>query len=94
MATTLPTTESFVLSEAPSVKSSCVVCGLPIKHSLTETDQAVVLEIGYEPRTIIRYPGGRDFEEISRSYLHICPQTAASSADSFRGITLSQLAVL
>lgn len=85
---------SFILSEAPSVRSNCIICDKPVKHSLSETDQAVILEIGYEPKTIFFHPGGRCFEQVDRAYLHVCPQAETQTANSIRGANIGQLALL
>jgi hypothetical protein len=93
MASTKALTESFILSEAPPVRSKCVLCGEAVKHSLTDTDQPVILKIEYEPNTIYFFNGGRCFEEIDRSYLHVCPQADASFANCFRNTVIGQPAV-
>lgn len=93
MTNTKRTKQSFILSDAPAVSSSCVNCGAPIKHSLSDTDQPVVLEFNYKPRTIYFYSGGHCFEEIGRSYLHFCPSSVATERDGIGRAADRQLAL-
>ena len=95
MKTTPDLVESFIFSESPSLIAPCATCGKSVKQSIGDDDQFLQLEIGYKIRTIKIYPGGRTFEKVSTSYLHVCPQPLTEAqSDSLRGASLGEPALL
>lgn len=88
-------TESFIFAESPALTGRCAVCGKSVKQTIDDADQLLQLEIGYRIRTIKIYAGGRTFEKVDSSYLHVCPKPLAEAQpDCLRGASVGELALL
>jgi len=76
-------TNSCIWVENPALTANCPICGAGVKSSIDEADSPVLLSIPYRIRTIKIFPGGRSFEKVDRSFIHVCPQPMATEPNSF-----------
>lgn len=80
--------ESFIWAENPTISSHCPQCGAFVKHSIDDNDQPLFLSVPYRISTIKIFDGGRTYEKVDRSYLHVCTQPVATAPNSNGDITL------
>lgn len=86
--------EGSIWVENPAISSHCPQCGVLVKHSIDENDQPLFLSVPYRIRTIKIFAGGRSFEKVDRSYLHVCQPVVASESNSVRGASVAVAALL
>lgn len=94
MNNTTQQAESSIWVENPTITSCCPQCGVVVKHSIDENDQPLFLSVPYRIRTIKIFPGGRSFEKVDRTFLHVCQQVVATESNSIRGASVAVAAVL
>ena len=86
--------ESFVWVENPTLTADCSICGAGVKSSIEETDSPVFLSIPYRIRTIKIFPGGRSFEKVDSTFIHVCPQPVATESNSIGSPVVGVTALL
>lgn len=72
--------ESFVWAESPLISSRCPKCAALVKHSIDDGNQPLFLSYPYRIRTI-KILGGRCFEKVDRTFLHVCGASVAPSGN-------------
>ena len=86
MSNTQQASKSFIWAENPTISSRCSQCGAFVKHSIDDNDQPLFLSVPYRISTIKIFDGGRTFEKVDRSYLHVCQSSMAAEPNSNRDI--------
>ena len=94
MINTMQQADSFIWVENPTISSRCSQCGVLVKHSIDENDQPLFLSYPYRIQTIKIFPGGRSFEKVDRTFLHVCQQVVATEPNSIRDAFVGVVAVL
>ena len=92
--TTPQLTNSCIWVENPALTANCPICGAGVKSSIDDADSPVLLSIPYKIRTIKIFPGGRSFEKVDRTFIHVCPQPVAAEQDSLGSFVVEVTALL
>lgn len=86
--------QSCIWVENPTLSANCPICGVGVKSSIDKKDSPVFLSIPYRIRTIEIIPGGRSFEKVDSTFIHVCPQPVATEPDSLRSASVGVAALL
>lgn len=93
MIRTQQATDGFIFAEQPLISGKCPICQQSIKETIDGADKPIRLSFPYQIRTIENH-GGRTFEKVSESYLHVHQPQTVLPQDSIRRIPINQSALL